>query len=205
MKKTLGLFSTSDCGGCLLQINQNIDLWGKVQNYFQMIDLNKSQSKVSVSLVEGVISSQKDIESLRLIRKNSDYLILLGTCAEKGGIFSVGESVSDHIKYDYVISGCPIDTAELSTCLANFYYEKRNVLADSSVCFECKKNSNNCLIKNHKLCLGPVTRGGCNSICLNYGKNCLGCRGIMKSANLLKLEEISPRLEQNELIGYIEK
>jgi hypothetical protein len=31
---------------------------------------------------------------------------------------------------------------------------------------------------------------GCNSICLNHGKGCLGCRGPIKNANFAKLKEL---------------
>jgi coenzyme F420-reducing hydrogenase gamma subunit len=30
-------------------------------------------------------------------------------------------------------------------------------------------------------CLGPVTRAGCNSWCINNGNICYGCRGLLSN------------------------
>ena len=52
----------------------------------------------------------------------------------------------------------------------------------------------------NKFCLGPITRGGCNSICINNGEACLGCRGLKPDANIKKMSEIlKPILSEPEI------
>jgi coenzyme F420-reducing hydrogenase gamma subunit len=49
---------------------------------------------------------------------------------------------------------------------------------------ECKLNDNLCVYEKGIVCLGPVTRCGCNAICTAYGDPCHGCRGLIDEANL---------------------
>jgi len=49
---------------------------------------------------------------------------------------------------------------------------------------ECKLNDHLCVFEKGVVCLGPVTRCGCNAICTAYGDPCQGCRGLMDEANL---------------------
>ena len=54
----------------------------------------------------------------------------------------------------------------------------------SPVCIECRRNGNECLLEIGKPCLGPITAGGCDSVCINGGLECWGCRGPTKDMNL---------------------
>ena len=43
-----------------------------------------------------------------------------------------------------------------------------------------------------KICLGPISLGGCNAVCLNSRQECWACRGILDQAdekilNLIKI------------------
>ena len=49
---------------------------------------------------------------------------------------------------------------------------------------ECKKQGNLCLYEKGIICLGPVTRAGCNAICPSFGSKCEGCRGIVSDEAL---------------------
>jgi coenzyme F420-reducing hydrogenase gamma subunit len=40
------------------------------------------------------------------------------------------------------------------------------------------------------LCMGPVTRGGCNAICPRNHFGCWGCRGSAEEANFESLVQI---------------
>jgi coenzyme F420-reducing hydrogenase gamma subunit len=53
------------------------------------------------------------------------------------------------------------------------------VLPNYAVCQECKMNENVCRYEKDEECLGPVTRAGCNSWCINNGNRCYGCRGLV--------------------------
>ena len=59
-----------------------------------------------------------------------------------------------------------------------------------SVCFECKQAGNDCRLLDEKPCLGPITQGGCQAICISSGSPCYGCFGNREEAevkNLLKI------------------
>ena len=40
------------------------------------------------------------------------------------------------------------------------------------------------LLEKGVVCLGPLTRCGCEAICTRYGDACYGCRGLMDAANV---------------------
>lgn len=39
-------------------------------------------------------------------------------------------------------------------------------------------------------CLGPITRSGCNSWCINNGNICYGCRGMVSNPNKNGFREV---------------
>jgi coenzyme F420-reducing hydrogenase gamma subunit len=109
-------------------------------------------------------------------------------------------SVSDVIKVDYTIPGCPISQKEAISCLLDAYWGKVFTLPDVAVCFECRQNENQCHLKHDRPCLGPITRAGCNSACVNGGEICFGCRGPIEQANFKKMRQIlDPVLEEQEI------
>jgi coenzyme F420-reducing hydrogenase gamma subunit len=48
---------------------------------------------------------------------------------------------------------------------------------------ECKLNENVCMYDRGLTCLGPITRAGCNSWCINNNNICYGCRGMVSNPN----------------------
>ena len=38
--------------------------------------------------------------------------------------------------------------------------------------------------------MGPVTRAGCNSRCVNEGSHCWGCRGLVNDPNIKAEKEV---------------
>lgn len=156
-----------------------------------------------VAMIEGNPEGEKQIKFLKNIRNHSKTIIAIGACAHLGGIQSernrlprklidkeLTKSVPEVIKVDYIVPGCPINHKELYKCLMDIYWGKIFALPDLAVCFECRQNENKCLIKEGKPCLGPISRAGCDSICVNNGEACLGCRGIIPQPNVLKLKEV---------------
>ena len=51
------------------------------------------------------------------------------------------------------------------------------------VCLECKQRFTVCVYDLGELCLGPITRGGCDAPCPAGGLGCWGCRGPADDAN----------------------
>ncbi|HET7840059.1 MAG TPA: oxidoreductase, partial [Terriglobia bacterium] len=107
------------------------------------------------------------------------------------------------VDVDYYVPGCPptpkITLQAIEAILAGKLPEKGAVLAgDRALCFECELNSTKpekllikdlkrphqvlidrekCLLAQGILCLGPVTRGGCEALCVKGGMPCSGCFG----------------------------
>jgi len=75
--------------------------------------------------------------------------------------------------------------------------------SDRSLCHECKRirsegserkvskivrtyqiipDTKRCLLEQGIICMGPATRGGCNSICLDANVPCRGCYGPLPKA-----------------------
>jgi len=207
-KKTLAIFSLTCCEGCQFEILKDFEDFSKLQNLFEVNNFRLGQEDnfegpFDVALIEGTPESEREIKHLKNIRKQSKILVAIGSCAHLGGIQSernympkkvLGKdhvkTVLDVVRVDYIVPGCPISHQEIFKCLTNLYWDKKFSLPDVAVCFECRFNENECLIKQGKPCLGPVTRAGCNSICVNGGEMCLGCRGKVDQANFHKLREI---------------
>jgi F420-non-reducing hydrogenase small subunit len=104
---------------------------------------------------------------------------------------------------DYYIPGCPptpkITLQAIEAILKGELPEKGSVLAGTrALCYECELNStkpekilvselkrphqviiqpDKCLLAQGVLCLGPVTRGGCEAQCVKGNMPCTGCFG----------------------------
>ncbi|MDO8444234.1 MAG: hypothetical protein Q7S80_01870 [bacterium] len=202
-KKSLATFSLTSCGGCLEVLNENTNRYSGLQNFYEIERFlpNKIEKKYDIVIIEGHPLTEKQIGSAKLIRRQAKIVVALGSCAHIGGVYDemvtllpkekrARKLLSEIVRVDYIVPGCPPDQAELTRCLMDLYWGKIFCLPDLAVCFECRQNENVCLIKKNKLCLGPITRMGCNSICVNNGEACLGCRGLKPDANIRKMTEI---------------
>ncbi|MDD5440368.1 MAG: cytochrome B, partial [Candidatus Omnitrophica bacterium] len=83
------------------------------------------------------------------------------------------------IKVDYFIHGCPVYIPEVLAVIKCVLMGKPYVVPAYPVCVECKMNENVCRYEKDQECLGPVTKAGCNSWCINNGNRCYGCRGLI--------------------------
>ena len=79
--------------------------------------------------------------------------------------------------------GCPVYIPEFLTVLKAVLRRIPYEVPDYPVCVECKLNENVCMYDRGVTCLGPVTRAGCNSWCINNGNICYGCRGMVSNPN----------------------
>lgn len=207
MKKTLAIFSLTSCEGCQFEMLNHFESFGKLLDFFDLKNFRLGQGEqldgpFDVAVIEGSVEDDSQIKFLRDIRRHSEVLIALGTCAHLGGIQSernstqkmidkkIVRTIPNTIKVDYILPGCPINHDELYHCLMDIYWGKVFTLPDLAVCFECRQNNNECLIKQGKPCLGPITRMGCNSVCINNGEACLGCRDTIPEANIKKLKQV---------------
>ena len=58
------------------------------------------------------------------------------------------------------------------------------------MCAECKMAGNVCVFERGRTCLGPVTRGGCEAVCVTGGSICWGCRGLVDDPNIDSEKEV---------------
>jgi coenzyme F420-reducing hydrogenase gamma subunit len=117
-------------------------------------------------------------------------------------------AVHQVVKVDYFVHGCPVYPPEfikvLKAVLSGIPYQ----VPDYAVCSECKLNENVCMYEKKVTCLGPVTRAGCNSWCINNGNICYGCRGMVTNpavngqTDVLKKYNISLDWIQNKIGMY---
>ena len=87
------------------------------------------------------------------------------------------------IPVDVVLPGCPIDREEFVRVTKQLLQGRIPTLPDYPLCVECKLGENVCLYHRGEVCLGPITRAGCDAICPTYGDGCEGCRGLIPHPN----------------------
>lgn len=208
LKKTLGIFSLTCCEGCQFELLNFYDQFSRILNFYEIKNFSLAKEEnlpgpFDVALVEGTPETEEELELLKKIRKDSQILIALGTCAHLGGIQAERNfpdsvlknhkpvlPISKVVKVDYTLPGCPINRQEAYQVLADIYHGRQPYQINYPVCFECRHNQVRCLMKAGQLCLGPITTGGCEGICTKSGVPCYGCRGMVKNANLYKVREL---------------
>lgn len=215
----LAVWKFASCDGCQLTLldckDELLDLAGAVDiAYFPEASSKMAQGPYDLSLVEGSITTVHDAERIRDIRAQSKHLVTIGACATSGGIQAlrnfadVGDFVaavyarpdyidtletstpiSAHVTVDFELQGCPIDKRQLLEVIGAFLAGRKPVIPEYSVCFECKRRGNTCVMVLGEPCLGPVTQAGCGALCPAYRRACFGCFGPMEAPNLPALSE----------------
>jgi NAD-reducing hydrogenase small subunit len=79
------------CAGCHMSLLDIDEAILKVANaadvvYGPLVDAQEFPKSVDVTLIEGAISSQEDLEKAHLIRKRSKIVVSLGDCAVTGNV-----------------------------------------------------------------------------------------------------------------------
>lgn len=190
----------ANMGEALLDVLSRVE----VVNFREVI--SERSDVYDVAIVEGSITTAHDIERIKQIRERASVLIAYGSCATIGGIngmknnFSLDDirgyvygdkahhfetiptrALHQVVTVDYYVHGCPVyipEFVEVLTCVLSGIPYK---VPDTAVCAECKLNENVCMFERGVTCFGPVTRGGCNSWCVNNGNICYGCRGLVSN------------------------
>jgi len=80
--------SLLDMDAAIISLAQKIDLV-----YGPLVDAQEFPEDVDVTLVEGAVSSQEDLNKLQTIRQRTQLLISLGDCAVTGTVPSMRNSV----------------------------------------------------------------------------------------------------------------
>src|SRR5215217_3279899 len=225
----LAVWKFASCDGCQLSVldceDELLALTGKVDlAYFLEASSAPVAGPYDLSLVEGSITTPEDAERIRRVRRESRRLVTIGACATSGGIqalrnfadvedflaavyaspeyvstLATSTPISAHVAVDYELHGCPIDKHQLLEVISAHLHGRRPAVASHSVCVECKRAGNVCVMVAHGTpCLGPVTHAGCGALCPSYDRGCYGCFGPMESPNASALGDWLGRLGVDE-------
>ena len=217
-RPALAIFKFSSCDGCQLSLldceEELVGLAGEVDvAYFLEATRGMVEGPYDLSLVEGSITTPEDAERIREVRRQSRHLVTIGACATSGGIqalrnfadveeftsvvyarpeyistLETSTPISANVHVDFELQGCPVNRFQLLEVIAAFLTGRRPQVASHSVCVECKRAGNVCVMVAHGTpCLGPVTHAGCGALCPGYDRGCYGCFGPMESPNAASL------------------
>jgi len=98
--------------------------------------------------------------------------------------------VNEVVKTDYMIHGCPTNIKEFSYIVRCLALGKKPNIPNYPVCVECKMNENACRFEYDEICLGPITRAGCDAKCPSSGMWCFGCRGFVDKPNVNAAKDV---------------
>lgn len=179
--------------------------------------ISDQSDEYDIAIVEGSITRPEDEERLKEIRGHANILIALGACAATGGVnklknrFDMEDvrhcvyndaaemthlntaptrALDEVIKVDYKVHGCPINNKEFAYIVRCLLIGKTPFIPRYPVCVECKMRGNPCRYEYNEICLGPITRAGCEAKCPSAGFWCYGCRGYVESPNVNAAQDI---------------
>ncbi|NTU53208.1 MAG: NADH:ubiquinone oxidoreductase [Chlorobiaceae bacterium] len=206
----IGSFDFTCCEGCQLQLaNRESSL----PDFLALLDIrnfreisSERHDDYDIALVEGSITRSDEIRRLKTIRQKAKVLVAYGSCACFGGVNSrknpipqeelirevYGDKhietmpsmrIADFVQVDYSIPGCPVSKKEVEQIVVGLVTRSLVSLPRFPVCVECKQRLNTCLFDLGEICLGPVTRAGCDAVCPSGKTPCLGCRGPADDIN----------------------
>lgn len=210
IRPKVAVFDFTGCEGCELQLANKEDTLVPFINTIEIVNFREISSAKSdeydIALVEGSITRKDEIERIKKIRSCAKVLIALGSCACFGGVNRIKNNydlkeaneevygknhketeftraIKEVVDVDYEIPGCPISKVELERIVQHLLFKLPFRYPVYPVCVECKQKFTTCLFEFGQLCLGPITRAGCDAPCPAGGLGCLGCRGPAEDCN----------------------
>ncbi len=220
MKPKVAFFDFTSCEGCQLDVlnvtaEELLALLAAVDivNFREIKTIR--EDNYDIAFIEGSISRESEIPRLQKIREQAKVLVALGACASIGGVNCLknhlpmeealkivyGKDAKNYdtiparpinavVKVDAYVRGCPPVTAEFLKVVKALLLGKKPDIPTYPVCVECKMAGNVCVFERGMTCLGPVSRAGCGAICVNGGRFCWGCRGLVDDPNIDSEKEI---------------
>ncbi len=209
----IAIFDFTSCEGCELQLVNLGDRLPDLFRLVEIVDFRVASSAIpassddcDIAFVEGAVSRHDEVERLRRIREKAKVFVALGSCACFGGVNRLKnetdlkeanrevygdcpketlwvKSAREIVKTDLEIPGCPVSLPETTKALQCLVLGVPFAFPAYPVCVDCKQRFASCLMDKGRLCLGPVTRGGCGAPCPAFGLGCLGCRGPAADPN----------------------
>ncbi|OGO57370.1 MAG: oxidoreductase [Chloroflexi bacterium RBG_16_72_14] len=204
----VGVAKLASCDGCQLTILDLEEELLAIAERLDIVEFPEASSLRSagpydVLLVEGSVSSPDQAAEIVELRRQAKTLVTIGACATAGGIqalrnwsdhdafrtavyprpelvesLDTATPISDHVKVDAQLVGCPISADHLRELLAALLVGRRPQIREEAVCLECKRRGYVCvMVATGTPCLGPLTQTGCGALCPAFGRGCYGCFG----------------------------
>jgi sulfhydrogenase subunit delta len=200
--------------------DQLLDLVGAVEivDFLGASSANDREGRMTIAFVEGSVANAREAAAIKRIRERADLVVACGTCACFGGVgaldaqrprdavirdvygqdgaasgWDIGphRPLSDFVKVDVAIPGCPMEKADFLRVTSSLLNGDMPLMPSYPVCLECKMNENDCLLISRGLpCAGPVTTAGCGARCPALNVACIGCRGPVAEANIASMEKV---------------
>lgn len=219
-KPKLAVFKFASCDGCQLSVlNAEDELLAIAERveiaYFLEARTQTLDGPYDISLVEGSVTTDHDVQRIHEIRRQTKYLVTIGACATAGGIqalrnwadvdefinqvyatpayvetLNTSTPIAAHVPVDFELRGCPINTKQLVELITAVVLGRKPRVPTYSVCMECKRRGTVCVaVAKGIACLGPVTHDGCGALCPDHGRECYGCFGPKEQPNLVSLTD----------------
>lgn len=206
----IGVFDFTGCEGCELQLANKEETLADFLRAVEVVSFREVSSakdgNFEIALVEGAITRADEVERLKRIRDQAAVLVALGSCACFGGVNRMKNaydleaanrevygdkpkdtlptrSAKEIVQVDLEIPGCPVSKPEVERIVQHVVWDLPFQFPVYPVCLECKQRYSVCMFEKGQLCLGPITRGGCNAPCPASGLGCWGCRGPAADPN----------------------
>ncbi|MFN2161786.1 MAG: NADH:ubiquinone oxidoreductase [Candidatus Promineifilaceae bacterium] len=218
-KPKVAFFDFTCCEGCQLTVIDSLQTHPELLEAVDIVEFREAMSEKSdryyIAFVEGSCVRESDEKRLRDIRERAAIVVALGACAHLGGVNAIRslhdleearqyvygdkghwfenydvKAISQVIDVDAVIPGCPIDRDEFIQVVRTLLQGRDPKLPTYPVCIECKLHENVCIYDRGGVCLGPITRAGCQAICPSYGVGCDGCRGLIPFPKINSLKNV---------------
>jgi coenzyme F420-reducing hydrogenase gamma subunit len=217
-KPRLAVFKFASCDGCQLSLldceEELLAIAGAIEiAYFVEASSKMMSGPYDVTLVEGSVTTDEEIERIKDVRRQSRFLVSIGACATSGGIqalknwadvddyidavyanpeyidtLKTSRPISDYVPVDFALRGCPISKFQLLELVTSLLIGRMPRVPSHSVCLECKLKGTVCvMVAEGEPCLGPATQAGCGALCPSYGRGCYGCFGPADTANPIAL------------------
>jgi coenzyme F420-reducing hydrogenase gamma subunit len=207
-KPRLAVFKFASCDGCQLTLLDCEDELLTIADQVEIVHFIEATDRIEpgpydIALVEGSITTPSDASRILAIRQDAKYLVTIGACATAGGIqalrnwadhqeflrmvyarpeyihsLATSTPISDHVKVDFELRGCPISRQQLLEVIQSLVNGRQPRTPHHSVCLDCKRRGTVCVTVAQGIpCLGPITQSGCGALCPSYDRGCYGCFG----------------------------
>jgi coenzyme F420-reducing hydrogenase gamma subunit len=221
----VAVWKFASCDGCQLSLlgceDDLLAVTGAIEiAYFLEATRAVVKGPYDLSIVEGSITTEHDVQRIKKIHQQSKKLIVIGACATSGGIQSLrnfanvddyaravyarpdyiqtlktSTPIKDHVPVDFELRGCPINKNQLLEVINALLNGRVPNVPHYSQCIECKRAATVCVTVSRGIpCLGPVTQAGCGNLCPSHDRGCYGCFGPTETPMTASMTDIFKKL-----------